>query len=348
VATRLNQSTKIWRLAKDLGIRSSNNPVSDILNFCEKRIKKFLKEAIDCPSLSDFLCWVAGKLDTSFEEIHSDDDLAAIKAKYLKQGEKIFATIDHEFSDEVLGITYRRSKREPWEPEFVSIIDCRGSNAARAYFTKWHEVAHLLILTDQSRLCFMRTVHLSNKDPEEVVIDLIAGKFGFYNPFVKPLIKGEISFEQIETLRQTLCPEASNLASLIGIVKAWPEPCLLVLCKKGLKKSESRQLAAQHSFDFSTLPIPVLRAIKVTPNEAAKEQGILIHENMRVPEHSVIYTVHSGKAESADAMEDLSWWETSSGDILTKQKISVKAKNYWGDTYALIIPKFNKAKPFKR
>ena len=342
MAARLNQSTKIWKLAKDLGIRTVNDPVSDILNFCEKRIKKLLKEASDCHSLSDFLCWVAAKLGTSFEEIHSDSDLAEIKTKYLQHGEKVFVTLDQELSDEVPGITYRRSNRESWEPQFVSIIDCRGSNARKAYYTKWHEVAHLLILTDQLRLSFRRTVHLSEKDPEEVMIDIIAGKFGFYYSLIKPHINGEISFEQIESLRQSLCPEASNQSSLIGFVHAWPEPCVLVLCREGLKKSERRQ-AIQNSFDFNILPVPVLRAIKVTVNEAAKDKNILIYENMRVPEHSIIYAVHKGDTDYAEAMENLSWWETSDGVILPKHKILIKVKNYWGDTYALIIPKFNDA-----
>ena len=337
MSPKLNQSDKIWKLAADLGIKTSNDTVADILKFCEKRIKKILKEATDCSSLSDFLHWVANKLGTSFVEIHSDSDLEVVKTKYLKKGEKIFATLNQEFSDNVLGITYRIMNREPWEPQFVSIIDCRGSNARKAYYTKWHEIAHLLILTDQSRLCFMRTVHLSDKDPEEVMVDIIAGKFGFYNPLIKPHITGEISFEQIESLRESLCPEASNQSSLIGFVKAWPEPCILVLCKEGLKKSEKRQ-AAQSSF-FEDLPVPVLRAVKVTANEAAKELDLKIFENMRVPEHSIIYDVHSGRADYAEDVEDLSWWKTSSGDVLPKQKILIKARNYWGDTYALIIPK---------
>ncbi|PKN52862.1 MAG: hypothetical protein CVU55_06475 [Deltaproteobacteria bacterium HGW-Deltaproteobacteria-13] len=336
MTTRLRQSTKIWKLAKDLGIKTSNDPVSDILNFCEKRIKNLLKEATDCHSLSDFLSWIAGKLGTSFEEIYSDNDLMQVKEKYLKQGEKIFVTLDHELSDDMPGITYRRSNREPWEFPFVSIIDCRGKNVKRAYYTKWHEVAHLLVLTDQSRLCFTRTLHLPEKDPEEQMVDIIAGKFGFYSPFIKPHIKSEISFEKIDSLRQSLCPDASNQSSLIGFVKAWPEPCILLLCKAGLKMSEIRQ-AIQTSF-FDT-PAPVLRAVKVTANEAAKEMDIKIFENMRVPKHSIIYDVHNCITDYAEALEDLSWWETSNGTILQKRKILVKAKNYWGDTYVLIIPK---------
>jgi hypothetical protein len=345
MSVQLNRSIKILTLAKDLGIRTVDNPVADILKFCEKRIKKLLMGTTDCHSLSDFLSWVAGKLGTSFEEIHNDNDLAEIKAKYLKQGEKIFVTLDQEFSDDVLGITYRLSNRQSWEPPFISIIDCRGGNARKAYYTKWHEVAHLLILTDQLRLCFRRTLHLPNKDPEEVMIDIIAGKFGFYPAFIEPHINGEISFEQIEALRQSLCPEASNQASLIGFVHAWPEPCVLALCKEGLKKSEKRQ-TIQTSF-LTILQTPALRAIKITANEAAKAKNINIFENMRVPQRSIIHAVRNGETDYAEALEDLSWWETSSGDVLPEQEISVKTKNYWGDTYALIIPRFNKTKPFK-
>jgi len=338
---QLNRSVKILTLAKDLGIRTVDNPVADILKHCEKRIKRILKDTTDCRSLSELLNWVAGKLETSFEEIHSDYDLAEIKAKYLNRGERVFVALDGEFSDEVLGITYRLSNREPWEPSFVSIIDCRGANASRAYYTKWHELAHLLILTDQLRLCFRRTQHLSNKDPEEVMIDIIAGKFGFYRPFIEPHVNGEISFEQIETLRQALCPEASNQASLIGFVHAWPEPCLLALCKEGLKASERRR-AIQTSF-LEDLPMPVLRAVKITPSEAARDKYLSIHQNMRVPEQSIINVVHNGEIDYAEAMEDLSWWKSSDGTILPAQEVLVKAKRIWNDTYALIIPKSQRA-----
>lgn len=343
---QLNRSIKIFTLAKDLGIRTVDNPVTDILNLCERRIKKILKNTTDCHTLSDFLEWVASNLGTIFEEVHNNSDLARIKNKYLQLGEKIFATLDEEFSDGVLGITYRRSKRESWEHQFVSVIDCRGSNSIRSYYTKWHEVAHLLILTNQSRLCFMRTQHLPDKDPEEVVVDLIAGKFGFYRLFIKSHIKGEISFEQIEELKHYLCPEASNISSLIGFVKEWPEPCILVLCKEGLKKAESREVALQYSFDFNDLPVPALRAKKVTINDAAMEKGMRIFKNMRVPERSIIHSVHKGETDYAERSEDLSWWTTSDGTVLPKQVVTVKAKKCWGDTYALIIPKFKNPKSF--
>ena len=94
-----------------------------------------------------------------------------------------------------------------WEPEFVSVIDSRGSKAFRAYFTKWHELAHLLTLTDQLRLSFRRTHVARNfNSPEEALMEVIAGHFGFYGPIVKPHISGTISFDAIEALRQEAVP----------------------------------------------------------------------------------------------------------------------------------------------
>jgi hypothetical protein len=123
------------------------------------------------------------------------------------EGEKIFAGLDKELSEDVFAITYRRNNRETWEPEFVSVIDARGAKALRAYFTKWHELAHLLTLTDQLRLSFRRT-HIAKdfNSPEEALMELIAGHFGFYGPMIKPHISGAISFDAIETLRQKALP----------------------------------------------------------------------------------------------------------------------------------------------
>jgi hypothetical protein len=78
------------------------------------------------------------------------------------------------------------------------VIDARGSKASRVYFTKWHELAHLLTLTDQLRLSFRRT-HVAKifNPPEEALMEVIAGHFAFYGPFVKPHLSGTISFDTI-------------------------------------------------------------------------------------------------------------------------------------------------------
>jgi hypothetical protein len=82
--------------------------------------------------------------------------------------------------------------------------------------------------------------------------------------------------------------------------------------------------------------MPELRAINVTTNEAARNIGINIYKNMRVPKGSVIYSVFSGEYDSMEASEDLSWWETSDGTVLKQRSVLVQSKRVGDDVYALI------------
>ena len=330
----LKNSISVWKLARDLGIGATDDPIAAVIKFCDRRVKNFLKTFPDCDTLTDLLDCIAAKLGTVFEIVTTDEDLRQIRKKYLVRGEKIFATLGQELSEDVFAITYRRNNREHWEPEFVSVIDSRGSKALRAYFTKWHELAHLLTLTDQLRLSFRRThVAKSFNSPEEALMEVIAGHFGFYGPLVKPHISGTISFDAIEALRQEVCPEASQQSALIGIVKAWPHPCLLVNARLATKKGA----ALQRQLFPSSGSAASLRAVHVTVNEAARQDGLAIFENMRVPETSIIYRVFQG-IPYGEAVENLSTWETSKGFRLPDRPVEVKAKRSWESVDALIIP----------
>ena len=338
---KLNNSAMIWTLAKDLGISIKNvsDPVSEILKYCEKRVRKILKEFPRCKNLAELLDALAGKMNTSFYEIHNDEDLNNLKSTFISKGEKIFANLETEFSDEVLGITFKRLNREPWEHEYISVIDCRGSKGFRSYFTKWHEIAHLLILTNQQRLKFMRTnLQPCKTNPEEAMVDIIAGRFGFYPPFIqKKAYDSDLTFERIDELREELCPEASIHSSLIGFVQAWPGPSTLALCELGLKKNE-QALAAQQCFAFKDDPIPLLRATKITSNQAARDISLIIFKNMRVPISSVIYKLHNEFNDYAEAEENLAIWETSSGRKMKDIIARVRVKRYGTKVFALLTP----------
>ena len=339
IMAALNNSPVIWTLARDLGIKKVSNPVENILKICETKIKKILKDFPDCNTLQGLLDVVAAKMSTQFFEIRDDNDLEMIKTRFVNRGEKIFANLDSELKDEVLGITFKLTKREPWEPQFVSVIDCRGSKGSRAYFTKWHEIAHLLVLTDQQRLKFMRTNLKSVKiDPEEAMVDKIAGRFGFYHPFIqKKLKKHDLTFEIIEMMRLELCPASSIKAALIGFVKAWPEPCILAYCELAYKENE-KALLAQQRFDYMAGPTPALRATEIVINQAALESSFRIFRNMRVPASSVIRTLYDGYEEFAEAQENLSWWESSAGKKLREIPIVIRSMRYSQGVYALISP----------
>lgn len=338
--SQLRTSPQTHKLACDLGIKlkKDDDPVSAILKYCERRVKAMMEGVTDCATLSQMLDWIANKVGTSFEVINSDDDLQRIKQKYLAQRETAFVQLEDEFYGEVFGVTFKLQHCESWEPQYVSIIDCRGDKAARGYFTKWHEIAHLLTQTEQLRLVFRRThSSVNHGDPEERLMDVIAGRFGFYPPFVRGFIKEEISFEAIENLRAQLCPEASQQSSLINFTKCWNSPCILLRAELGLRKGEEAQLN-QGGFYFADAPQHVLRAVHVSPNDLARESGFAIYENMRVPEQSVIQRVFTGELLYDEAEEDLFWWESSSGGRLKERRIRVKARWWMQGVESLIIP----------
>jgi hypothetical protein len=324
-------------LAADLGLRPTTDPVADVRGFCRKRIRGLIRD-YRCATLHALLDTATASLDTLFVEIRSDEQLEQVKREYLAKGEVVFATLDKELGPQTFAITFRRRKALLGERAYVSVIDCRGEKAWRAYFSKWHELAHLLTLTDQARLSFCRThSNPEHRDPEEALMDVLAGDAGFFLDLVQPHAAGELTFDKIGMLREQLCPEASDQASLIGFVRAWPQPTLLLRAQPALKKADQAG-RAQGSFAFRTPPTPALRAVQVTPNETAVAAGLSIPRNMRVPENSVIYRLFSGVEETGAADEDLSWWTSSDDGRLAAFPVHVTVRRKGGHLQALLVP----------
>jgi hypothetical protein len=235
-------------------------------------------------------------------------------------------------------ITIRRARREEWEPQFVSVIDFRGDKVFRNYFSKWHELAHLLTLTPQMRLVFRRT-HCGStaRDPEEVLMDAIAGEVGFLQDFLPVGTSTDVSFARIRRIREECCPNASEEAATIGIVKALPIPCILLRAKLALRKQESADALQMGLGIGEPMATPALRAVYVTVNNAAREVGVRFYKNWRVPRQSVISRVFAN-GEYSESAEDLSWWVTSGGSSLDPCPVLVRAKKRWDSVQALLVP----------
>jgi hypothetical protein len=324
---------QILKLADDLGLKRGSDAEADILSYCEKQILECIEGFDRCDSLEDLLTLVANKRGTRFEIINDESDLRRIKTEFLEKGELAFAKLETDLCDSTYGITYRLQNRQYWEQPFVSLIDCRDAKAARSYFTKWHEVAHLLTLTSQARLSFRRTHPATDAPPdhEERLMDAIAGRFGYYAPIFHRFVEGDISFIAIEILRSKLCPESSQQAATINFVKYWPKPCLHLFAELSLNKRETDSLE-QGSFGFLDQPQKALRIVKVVPNDAAIARRPPLFKYMRVPEGSVIQRAHrlQGYFEGVESLR--SWTEKDDGDVLIKAKFS-------GDSVeALVIP----------
>jgi len=337
MSLRLDSKPQIHTLAIDLGIRHSDKPCQDILCSIEARVRRISKK-FNCKTLNELLLAIANEVGTVIKEIHSEQDLQSLRDEYLPKGELIFANLANELArPDDYGITIGVHPKNAWEPRFVSVIDCRGDKSFRAYFTKWHELAHLLTLTPQMRLLFRRSHSRENSgDPEEKLMDVIASAVGFLPDFLPESANGELSFEAIGEIKKEFCPGSSLQAATIGIVKAFPAPCILLDAQLALKKDESIK-AAQFGFGFHNIPTPMLRAVHATVNSAAREAGIKFFNNWRVPSASVIADVYlaGGYAESD---EDLSWWSATGGKQLDALSVRVKAKKSGDSVQALLIP----------
>jgi hypothetical protein len=324
MASNLNNHIIVQKLATDLGLKPSATPVETILEFCRKKVRKLIQDFDGCMTPEEILPWLAAKLSTRLVEINADNDLAQIVTEYCRKKEYAFATLEQELQGSTEGITLRLSYRDLWEPAFVSIIDCRGRRRLRRYHTKWHELAHLLILTDQLRMTFRRT-HESGqgKSAEEKLVDAIAGDLSFFPEFVKPLIDGEISFEKIEEIRTRVCPDSSQTSSAINISKIWPSPCVWLEARPQAKRGESKN------------SVPALRAIKVSENGPARHQGLRMIANFRVPPNSIIFGSFF-RGAGGEAIENLAWWQASCGTRLSDRLVRVQVKNMGDSVQALV------------
>lgn len=335
--SKLDSKPQIWKLAVDLGLGSTGTPVSDIVRFAKTRVRN-VAHKFGSSSLGALLDATSAEVGTSFEEIHSDKDLLNLQSKYYNLGEKVFANLDNELNAQGYAITLKRQNPAKWDRPYISIIDCRGEKSARTYFSKWHELAHLLTLTQQMRIVFRRTHGTAAIDAEEALMDIIAGEVGFLADFVPSQDIGEFSFEAIEAIRQQISPGASYQSASIGIVKASPRPCILIEARLAVRKCEERN-HEQLRLPISghPKPTPVLRAVHVTVNEAAHQMGIYLPKNWRVPTQSVISSVFetggSGRAE-----ENLNWWRTTTGGRLPNNPVKVQARRVRDSAIALLIP----------
>jgi hypothetical protein len=273
---------------------------------------------------------------TTFREVHCEADLNQVIAEFVPRGETIFANLRNELRDQDYAITLKRQHAAKFDLPFVSIIDCRGPKVFASYFTKWHELAHRFTLTPQMRLMFRRTHAAAVLDPEESLMDVIAGEMAFWPEFLKTDRDQEISFDLIDRIRREFCPQASFQASLIGIVKALPKPCILITAQLKLKKGQELA-AAQLRFANCPAPMPQLRAVHVAVNRSAREEDIPMHAQWRVPNQSVIFRAFE-QGTDMEALENLDWWKTTGGSQLRSCPVFVRAKYSPETVTALLIP----------
>lgn len=343
--TRLAAESDILDLAKKLGVGATDDPVVAILDSCRNRIDCWVAEAGGIGSIEHLERLVTEKVQMVFEEIRDDTDFERIKQVYaVGKREFVFATMRHKFEDQgnpTFGALLRRKNAAADAPDrYVAVIDCRGDKLARRFFTRWHEIAHRLT-TDADP---DEPVYRSEHDPIEQMMDRIASHVGFYEPLFVPAYdqemqgKRRLSFDAVENIRQNAFPEASFQSTLFACHRKYAEPAVYLEATPALKVEHSREITQGAQWLFDDLrPVPQLRAVMVIQNDAAKQKGLFIAPNMRVPETSLIHRVFCDESlNGLESIENLRDWEHSGGKRLAEQEVRIEAKRARDRVVALV------------
>lgn len=329
--SRLNKAPAILQLACELGLNWQRHPVSEIMNFCIAKIAGWLTDTDQVRTIVDLEILVSRKLQLVFEEVWSDKGLEDLIKTYVTRGEIVFASLRDGLDASTFGMTIERRHADADAPDYyVAVIDCRGSKATRRFFTRWHEIAHVLTMPRQLTVPFYR----SSKDPIERLMDEIAGALGFYDPIFRPVLLQHqpLTFDSVEGIRRQVCPNASFQATLIACATRLSSPAIYLEAGKGYKQAEEAQLTLRQT-QTSLFPVKVptakLRALVVVPNNIAKERGIRIDRNMEVPAESVIAKLFHNTPElealfDVKTTENLSTWRHSDGTTLNDIDVSIE------------------------
>jgi len=309
------------RAAKRLDLPLTGNTERTLVEYVIEKVRRLMQLAGRPKNLSDLLERVTQALKVEIVEINSDADLRKLFERIRPEDEPAVALLPHELDDKTDAVILQRQKRRfDWEMPFLAVINCRSWHQHRKYFSKWHELVHLILDGEQLKLEFRKTSS-GRKHAEEILVDKIAGAIAFHPDLFDPVLTrelaeaGKLTFEVVDNVRMAVAPDASRHAAAIACVRASREPICLVRAQMGLKRAEERQLndlLAQVTRPES-LPSAKLRVKEASSNGAFDATGIRLHKNMEVPAAGVAARAFEISPQSG--FEKLELWRTSDGPI---------------------------------
>ena len=326
------------RTAQRLGL-PAHGPATDtaIVDYCCRQVEHLTRKHGLPSTTGELLEIVAACLDVEFIEIHSEDDLKELVRRFPPVVEPAIVRVQSELSDGTDAITIRRRAPQAWERRYLAVINCQGRHYYRRYFTKWHELVHRLIDGEQLTLAFRQTL-VHDKDPGEMLVDKVAGELAFFSAIVGPharkcLDQRGLTFDSVEALRQSVAPDASLHATALALIRHAKRPAWYLKCAMSLKLSETRQLARTST--GTKAPSLKLRVTSVSPNDAAAQSDVRIHQWMRVPKSGLIARAQSSISDQTGT-EQLEEWETNGGGPIGFGQIFVDVRVAGDEVLALV------------
>jgi len=305
---------QIQNIAKGLGLGGKSSE-EGIIAHCADQVNSLLQEIQVTPkTISQLLDVVAAKLGLGIKEIHSQNDIIALMRDFPPKKEPVMATISLELDEDTHAVVLHRSNREGWEQPYLAIINCLGDHARRRYFSKWHEVVHLLLEGPQMTFAFRRTKTSERQQPLERLVDRVAAHLAFYPSIFQPVLEDEIraagrlTFEGINRVRARLAPEASRQATTMACIHQSTHPVTYIRFAMGLKKAEQDMLNQPTLFPgTATQPEPKLRVKECVASPSAKNIRLEMFPNMSLSDSSTVSKVHVTGGDLT-IEEDFSSW----------------------------------------
>ncbi len=332
---RLRDAPDVVKIAKDLGLASAD-PVEAVLDHCRGRVASWVTGFKGSLTLSRFHQLIDDQLSLHHVVVKSDPELDELIREQTRRGEVIFGTLKEEFAGGTEAITIKLQNAGVGMKRHLAVIDGRGEQAARVYFSKRHEGSHLLSLSPMQLSFVFRRTHAMRNAAEERLMDRISGEMAFYPPLFHPQLNRlqkiyvRPCFDLVDDVRNAICPEASWTATAIAVVEQNDFPALFLTARYS---SKTRDPGPES-------PSWALRASSVRANQAAKSAELIIPWNYRVPTTSLIYRAFHeplGMLDThAHADERLGIWTASNGSCLPDIPIHIETRKHSDQVTALI------------
>lgn len=337
---------EIRDLARELGLDPRGNCRQRLVNYALERVHE-IGALIPSETASTLLQVVAGMVSVRVLFIKEDSDLDRYGREYQTGWPELPGQLRAEFLvADTLGLVLAHPAPAHGAHRNLAFIDARGERSVRAYFTAWHEIAHLLLAPQLSFSGFRRVdvAALEKKDPLESLVDEVAGELAFYKPFVGPALDAEIArtgcltLDGVSRVRDEVAPEASFSAAAHAFIRMVADPMAFVVAEERLKPTEIRRLSSpQLSIVPTPRPTKKLRVASAYPNELARTQGFRIFRNMRVPPDSgIAMAAKDDTGTTTTNVEDQSRWG-SGGRSLPSGSLRIEARKFGEVTYALVV-----------
>jgi hypothetical protein len=345
--TRSGSDPRLGELARQLGLDFRGDCGSRLRKYALERVRK-VTDALPVKSSRTLLEVVAGVLSLKIVSIREDVDVRLVGANFRNSWPNLEAQLRAEFRGaDTLGLLLAHPAPQEGSHRFYAFIDARSERAYMAYFTAWHEVAHLLLQPTQLAFDGFRRLTLdrtSAKDPVEALVDQVAGELAFYAPLTGPKLEkeldeeGHLTLDGIRRIRDTVAPEGSFLAAAHALVRLARRSTAFIVAEPLLKPTEVRRIRSPQLslIGAEGAPEPKLRAKTVFPNDLAKEAGLKIFQHMRVPESSVIADIHLGREVGALVREENQREWESGGVHLPPLRLRVEAAKFGPVVYGLV------------